>query len=88
MEEKSEYRLLADDTGMYRDNKLDSIFMAAISEIYLALKEAGFDPYDQLTGYVRTGNDLYITRNRNARELISGLDPDMIKQYLKTYGNK
>lgn len=86
MEGKREERLLADDTGMYKDPQLDSVFMAAISEVYLALKEAGFEPYDQLTGYIRTGNDLYITRRRNARKIVSELDPDMIKQYLKKYG--
>lgn len=87
MEEKREERLLADDTGMYKEPQLDSVFMTAIDEVYSALKEAGFEPYDQLTRYVRTGNDLYITRKRNARKIVSDLNPELIKRYLKRYGN-
>ena len=78
---------LADDTGQYQDPYLDSVFMAAISEVYLAIQEAGYEPYDQLTGFIRTGNDRYITRNRNARSIIVGMDPELIKLYLKRYGH-
>lgn len=85
MEEKKEQQLLKDDTGKYQDPYLDSAFMAAINEVYLALKEAGYEPYDQLTGYVRTGNDQYITRRRNARKIVTEMDPEMIKKYLKKY---
>ena len=87
MELKREEQLLQDQTGKYQDPYLDSVFMAAISEVYLAIKEAGYEPYDQLTGYVRTGNDQYITRRRNARKIVTDMDPEMIKQYLKRYGH-
>jgi len=87
MEERSAYQLFNDDTGKYQDPTLDSVFMAAISEVYLAIQEAGYEPYDQLIGYVRTGNDQYITRRRNARKIVTEMDPEMIKQYLKRYGH-
>ena len=87
MEQKREEQLLRDETGKYHDPYLDSVFMAAISEVYLAIQEAGYEPYDQLTGYVRTGNDQYITRRRNARIIVTEMDPEMIKQYLKRYGH-
>lgn len=87
MEEKREALLVTDDTGQYKDLHLDSVFMAAISEVYLAIQEAGYEPYDQLTGYVRTGNDQYITRHYNARKIVNEMDPEMIKQYLKRYGH-
>ena len=87
MELKREEQLLRDETEKYPNPYLDSIFMAAISEVYLAIKEAGYEPYDQLTGYVRTGNDQYITRHHNARKIVTEMDPKMIKQYLKRYGN-
>ena len=85
MEERRAYQLFNDDTGKYLDPTLDSVFMAAISEVYLAIQEAGYEPYDQLTGFVRTGNDQYITRRRNARKIVTEMDPEMIKQYLKRY---
>ena len=86
MEERRAYQLFNDDTGKYQDPTLDSVFMAAISEVYLAIQEAGYEPYDQLTGFVRTGNDQYITRRRNARKIVTEMDPEMIKLYLKRYG--
>ena len=87
MEQKREEQLIRDDTGKYQDPHLDNEFMAAMSEVYMALQEAGFEPFDQLTGYVRTGNDQYITRRHNARKNGTEMDPELIKQYLKRYGH-
>ena len=82
-----EEQLIRDDTGKYQDPHLDNEFMAAMSEVYMALQEAGFEPFDQLAGYVRTGNDQYITRRHNARKIVTEMDPELIKQYLKRYGH-
>ena len=49
--------------------------------IAASIQKAGFEPYDQITGYLRTGNDRYITRTGNARELIQGIDRKVLKQY-------
>ena len=87
MEQKREEQLIRDDTGKYQDPHLDNEFMATMSEVYMALQEAGFEPFDQLTGYVRTGNDQYITRRHNARKNVMEMEPEKIKQYLKQYGN-
>ena len=87
MELKREEQLNRDDTGKYRDPNLDNEFVAAMSEVCMALQEAGFEPFDQLTGYVRTGNDQYITRRHNARKIVMEMEPEKIKQYLKQYGN-
>lgn len=87
MELKREEQLIRDDTGKYQDPHLDNEFLSAMSEVYMALQEAGFEPFDQLTGYVRTGNDQYITRRHNARKIVTEMDPEMIKQYLKRYGH-
>ena len=87
MELKREEQLIRDDTGKYQDPHLDNEFMAAMSEVYMALQEVGYEPFDQLTGYVRTGNDQYITRRHNARKIVTEMDPEMIKQYLKQYGH-
>ena len=87
MEQKREEQLIRDDTGKYQDPHLDNEFMAAMSVVYMALQEAGCEPFDQLTGYVRTGNDQYITRRHNARKIVTEMDPEMIKQYLKRYGH-
>lgn len=87
MEHKREEYLLNDDTAKYQDSNLDTIFMAAISVVCQTLQEARYDPFDQLTGYVTTGNDQFITRRHNARKIVTEMDPEMIKQYLKRYGH-
>ena len=57
-------------------------FDQRISEITSALSAAGYDPCAQLTGYLQTGDETYITRKGNARELIRTLDKKMIAQYI------
>ena len=58
-------------------------FDKRISEIMSALSAAGYDPCAQLTGYLQTGDETYITRKGNARELIRTLDKEMIVKYVR-----
>ena len=44
------------------------------------------DPYAQLSGYLRTGNDAYITQRHDARAKIKGMDTARIRQYLDGAG--
>lgn len=46
-----------------------------------SIREAGFEPFDQITGYLRTGDDRYITRTGNAREQIKQFDRRILKEY-------
>lgn len=48
-----------------------------------ALKNAGYDPYDQLYGYVSTGEVAYITRQDNARALVVEMDKNELREFLK-----
>jgi len=43
---------------------------------------AGYDPKEQLTGYIKTGNVAYITRKGGARQMIKEINPIVIKRYL------
>lgn len=47
-----------------------------------AIQSAGYDVRAQLTGYLQSGDETYITRRNNARELISALDKDLIKAFV------
>ena len=60
----------------------DTLFLQTISEVVAALKQAGYNPYEQLTGYLQTGHDYYITRAMGARELIKTLDRKQIQTYV------
>ena len=57
-----------------------------LNNIIKAIEAAGYNPIDQLTGYVKTGNDAYITRQGGARALVLDLDKDIIKAYLAAHG--
>lgn len=60
---------------------------AALREVYDALVEKGYNPLNQIVGYILTEDPTYITNHRNARVIASKIDRDelmaaMIKEYL------
>ncbi len=76
---------LSDHTERYHDAGLPAAFLAEMQLVVKALRENGYEPYDQLTGFVRTGNELYITRHGNARDMILKMDIQDIKTFLRHY---
>lgn len=57
-------------------------FRVRMDRIVKALKDAGYDPYMQLYGYLETGDDTYITRKGNARDEIGELDREMVREFM------
>ena len=60
---------------------------AILTSVYDALKEKGYDPINQIVGYILSEDPTYITNYRSARSLIRKLDRDellqeLVKQYL------
>lgn len=56
--------------------------------IYDALKEKGYNPINQLVGYILSEDPTYITTYNNARSLIRHIDRDELLQVLvKSYLN-
>lgn len=55
-----------------------------LDEIAAAIRQSGLDPYAQITGFLRTGNDAYITRTNGARYKIKCVDTEEIRTYLNT----
>ena len=60
----------------------DQEFNKAMEHIISALSRRGYDPYDQLTGYITTGETRYITSSENAREIIKTLAMPKVKSYV------
>ena len=60
-------------------------FEETIEYIVAVLKEAGYDPYEQLYAYASTGNEAYITRRGNAREIASKIDRSKLMLYLTEF---
>ena len=61
---------------------MDTEFQATMEEIVASIKAAGYEPYDQLYGYITTGKEEYITRSGGAREKIKKLNWLQIKKYV------
>ena len=51
--------------------------------IIQAMREKGYDPYQQLRGYLLENEPGYITRYRDARTLIQTLDMDQVKRFVR-----
>ena len=59
-----------------------------LSSVYDSLKVKGYNPINQLVGYIVSEDPTYITNYNNARSLICRLDRDellqeLVKQYLR-----
>ena len=65
----------------------DQEIKAILSSVYDSLKEKGYDPINQIVGYILSEDPTYITNHNNARALIRRLDRDellqeLVRQYL------
>ena len=54
-----------------------------MEHIIKSIRQAGYDPYDQLTAYLLTRDERYITRNGNARDMISKISRSNLTQYIR-----
>lgn len=55
-----------------------------LSEIIILLREKGYDPVAQFTGYIEMDREDYITRHGGAREKIKEIPKDVIKEYIRS----
>lgn len=59
-----------------------------LAQVYAALSEKGYNPVNQIVGYIMSGDPTYITSHKNARSLIMKVERDelveeMLKEYIK-----
>ena len=59
-----------------------------LKDVYKALIDKGYDPLNQLAGYLKTGDETLISNHKNARSKIKEIDRALIiafllEQYLK-----
>ena len=62
-----------------------------LSVVYEALLEKGYDPVNQIVGYIMSGDPTYITSHNSARSLIMKVERDelveeMLRAYIKVNG--
>lgn len=54
--------------------------------VYDALKEKGYNPINQIVGYLLSGDPAYIPRHKDARNLIRKIERDeLIEELVKSY---
>ena len=54
--------------------------------VYKALSEKGYNPVNQIVGYIMYGDPTYITSHNGARSLIMKMERDeLVEEMLKTY---
>ncbi len=75
------------ETMMFNvDNEKDNEAKEILISVYRALKEKGYNPINQMVGYILSGDPTYITNYKNARSIIRRLERDeLLEEVLKFY---
>ena len=57
-----------------------------LTKVYKALEEKGYNPINQIVGYILSGDPTYITSHNNARNLIRQLERDeLLEKMVRNY---
>jgi len=75
------------ETRLFNVEELETtLVQKTLLEIYDALEERGYNPINQLVGYLLTGDPGYISSYKDARKKITSLDrAKIIETVLKSY---
>jgi len=73
------------DVNNYKAKTIDEV----MQEVNKALIEKGYNPVNQIVGYVMSGDPTYITSHNDARNLIQKIERDelleeLVKRYLSS----
>ena len=81
--------MVNDETMNFRvEREKNSKTKEILKDVYDALKEKGYNPINQIVGYILSGDPTYITSYKNARNIIRTLERDellenMVKHYIE-----
>lgn len=76
-------------TVQFKISKEDTSVAEILKQVYSALTEKGYDPINQIVGYIISGDPTYITSYNNARYLIRRFERDeILEELVKTYIGK
>ncbi len=67
------------------ENEDDIQIREIVERVYVALEEKGYNPINQMVGYLITGDPTYITSQSDARNLIRSVERDEILEELLKY---
>ena len=68
------------------NNDKEDLTKIILTDVYTSLKEKGYNPVNQLVGYLISGDPTYITNYNGARALVRKLERDeILEEVMKTY---
>lgn len=75
------------ETQYFKVEKAPELKISEVLEIvFKALSEKGYNPINQIVGYIMSGDPTYITSYKNARSLIMRVERDeLVEEVLKDY---
>jgi len=76
-----------DQTRMFDLSELNELNVETIlTQVYNALEDKGYNPVNQLVGYLLSGDPAYISNHKDARSIIKKIDRDeIIEELVKSY---
>lgn len=70
----------------FHDDSVDVDVQEVLLSVYESLEEKGYNPINQIVGYLLSGDPAYIPRHKDARTLIRKLERDeLIEELVKSY---
>ena len=71
---------------IYRKDDAEIDVKDVLSKVYHALKEKGYNPVNQIVGYIMSGDPSYITSNNSARSIIVKVERDeLLEELVQSY---
>lgn len=79
--------MISDETVNFKIEKDKNIKAREIlKEVYSALEEKGYNPINQIVGYILSGDPTYITSHNDARNMIRQVERDeLLEKMVKNY---
>ncbi|HHV75277.1 MULTISPECIES: IreB family regulatory phosphoprotein [unclassified Thermoanaerobacterium] len=78
-----------DETVRFHFENEDGKAKDILNSVYDALLEKGYNPINQIVGYILSGDPTYITSHKNARNLIRKIERDeLVEELVKNYLEK
>ena len=74
-----------EDTMMFKSQMGENSARDILQQVYAALQEKGYDPINQLVGYLMSGDPVYITSHDQARTKIRKLERYELLEELVSY---
>ena len=70
--------------AVQEENKMD--VSEILEQVYVALTEKGYNPINQIVGYIMSGDPTYITSHKGARSMIMKVERDeLVEELLNEY---